>query len=338
MLTLVGAGLGSIDDLTLKGEKALKECDFVYLDMYTSVMKDCATHLERISGKVVKLADRELLEESGEIIENAIDHNVVLVVVGDPLGATTHTDIILKAVKRDVPFRIIHNTSILTAVGCCGLMLYNFGATVSIPFWDDFGAPRSFYDKIEWNFSRGLHTLCLLDIKVKERSLENILRERKIYEPPRFMSCEQAACQLMQIIEERKDTESPPKLSPDCLVVGLARIGSEDQAIVVCRLREMSLDCSAATSGGDSQVSSPISTALGGPLHSLVIPGLLHPSEQDFLSARIQLKPSTSNGLPQVFFPYAKDEASDNQSDALTRLHSLFDAHRLIVEAASVKK
>ena len=71
----------------------------------------------------------------------------------------------------------------MNAVGCCGLQLYNFGETVrcssrfvlisprqvSIPFWTETWQPESFYDKICENLSRGLHTLCLLDIKVKTK-------------------------------------------------------------------------------------------------------------------------------------------------------------------------
>ena len=84
--------------------------------------------------------------------------------------------------------QVVHNASIMSAVGCCGLQLYNYGETVSIPFWTDNWRPDSFHKKIEDNLRRGQHTLCLLDIKVKEQSEENLARGRKIYEPPRFMS------------------------------------------------------------------------------------------------------------------------------------------------------
>jgi diphthine synthase len=80
----------------------------------------------------------------------------------------------------------VHNASIMNAVGCCGLQLYNYGETVSIPFWDANWEPESFYDKIAVNLDRGQHTLCLLDIKVKEQTVENMMRKRKIYEPARY--------------------------------------------------------------------------------------------------------------------------------------------------------
>ena len=47
---------------------------------------------------------------------------------------------------------------------------------MSIPFWADSWEPESFYDKIALNIERGMHTLCLLDIKVKEQSVENLMK------------------------------------------------------------------------------------------------------------------------------------------------------------------
>lgn len=40
--------------------------------------------------------------------------------------------------------------------------------------------PDSFYDRIAANRRAGLHTLCLLDIKVKEPSLESLARGKKV--------------------------------------------------------------------------------------------------------------------------------------------------------------
>ena len=87
---------------------------------------------------------------------------------GDPFGATTHHDLMLRAKEKGIETKAIHNASILNAVGACGLSLYKFGETVSIPFWQDEWKPESFYDRIVSNRKNGLHTLCLLDIKVRQ--------------------------------------------------------------------------------------------------------------------------------------------------------------------------
>ena len=49
--------------------------------------------------------------------------------------------------------------------------------------------PYSFYDKIRDNVKLGLHTLCLLDIKVKEPTMESLARGKPKYLPPRYMLC-----------------------------------------------------------------------------------------------------------------------------------------------------
>jgi hypothetical protein len=70
---------------------------------------------------------------------------------------------------------ITTRASIINAVGACGLQLYNFGQTVSVLFTDTW-RPDSFYDRVRENANLGIHTLILLDIKVKEQSEENLAR------------------------------------------------------------------------------------------------------------------------------------------------------------------
>lgn len=42
-------------------------------------------------------------------------------------SATTHSDLLLRAKEKGVTVKVVHNASILTAVGACGLHLYRFG-------------------------------------------------------------------------------------------------------------------------------------------------------------------------------------------------------------------
>lgn len=64
----------------------------------------------------------------------------------------------------------------MNAVGASGLQLYNFGQTVSLVFFTETWKPDSFYDRVKENSNLGMHTLILLDIKVKEQSEENLAR------------------------------------------------------------------------------------------------------------------------------------------------------------------
>ncbi|KAJ3140364.1 diphthine synthase, partial [Irineochytrium annulatum] len=261
MLFIIGLGLGDEKDVTVKGLEAIKSCERIYLEAYTSILTVPKETLEKFYGKDIVIADREMVEsEADTILAGAENVNVAFLVVGDPYGATTHTDLVLRARELSIPVQSIHNASIMNAVGCCGLQLYNYGQTVSIVFFTENWRPDSFYDKIKQNRAIGLHTLCLLDIKVKEQSLENMARGRKIYEPPRYMTVSQACSQLLEIEEKRGENV----YSKSTIAVGLARVGASDQMIVSGTLQEL------------------VDADLGGPLHSLVIAGTMH-----FLEAEI---------------------------------------------------
>eukprot|EP00298_Acanthocystis_sp_HF-20_P008819 c17919_g1_i1.p1 GENE.c17919_g1_i1~~c17919_g1_i1.p1 ORF type:complete len:270 (+),score=104.65 c17919_g1_i1:28-837(+) len=263
MFYVIGLGLGDERDVTVKGLEAIKSCERIYLEAYTSILSVGQDRLEKFYGKQLIIADREMVESnSDEILANADKVNVAFLVVGDPYGATTHTDLVLRAKKLGIQVEVIHNTSIMNAVACCGLQLYNFGQTVSIVFFTETWKPDSFYDKIKQNKSIGLHTLCLLDIKVKEPTMESLLSgKKKVYEPPRYLTISTAAAQLIEIEEKRKEGVC----GPEQLAVGLARVGQSTQLIKYGTLKQLT------------------ETDFGEPLHSLVLPGPTHELEQEML-------------------------------------------------------
>lgn len=150
----------------------------------------------------------------------------------------------------------------MSAIGATGLQLYNFGQAVSMVFFTETWKPSSFYDRLKENHHIGLHTLVLLDIKVKEQSLANLARGRKVYEPPRFMTVAQCASQMLEIEQERKEGIC----HSNSLAIGVARIGAKDQTMAAGTLEQL------------SQVE------LGKPLHSLVLLGKrTHYLERDFM-------------------------------------------------------
>lgn len=225
---------------------------------------------EEFYGRKLILADRELVESGADEILSGADRNdIAFLVVGDPFGATTHTDLILRAQEKEIKYQVVHNASILNAIGCCGLQLYCYGEIISIPYWSDSWQPDSFYDKIKINRDHNLHTLCLLDIRVKEPTLESLMKKKREYQPPRFMSTQEAVDQLIQIIVKKRNegvAETELAYNESSLCVGLARVGHDTQQIVVARFDEMK------------------DIDLGAPLHSLVIPAKkLHPLEIDYL-------------------------------------------------------
>lgn len=152
----------------------------------------------------------------------------------------------------------------MSAIGATGLQLYHFGQTVSMVFFTDTWRPASFYDRIRENRSLGLHTLVLLDIKVKEQSMENLARGRRIYEPPRYMTVGQCASQMLEVEAEKGEGVC----GEESLAVGAAKVGSVDEKFVAGTLRELA--------GADGE--------LGGPLHSLVLLGTAtHELEHEFV-------------------------------------------------------
>jgi diphthine synthase len=169
VLFFIGLGLGGEDDITVAGLKAVQSCDQIFLESYTSVLPGVSVELlsERY-GKSVTVADRTLVEQGEEAILGPVEKGlrVAFLVVGDPYGATTHSDLHWRALERGLNVKVVHNASIINAAGCCGLQLYRFGQTVSITFQEGSVLPRSTYDKISANHAVKLHTLCLLDIKV----------------------------------------------------------------------------------------------------------------------------------------------------------------------------
>ncbi|CAM8935886.1 unnamed protein product [Rhodiola kirilowii] len=267
MLYVIGLGLGDEKDITIRGLEAVKRCDKVYMEAYTSLLSfglssNGLSTLEAMYGKSITVADREMVEEKAdEMLLEASTSDVAFLVVGDPFGATTHTDLVVRAKKMGIEVKVVHNASVMNAVGVCGLQLYRYGETISIPFFTETWRPDSFYEKIFRNRKLGLHTLCLLDIRVKEPTLESLCRGKKKYEPPRYMSINTAIEQLLEV--EQKQASSA--YNEDTICVGLARLGSEDQKVVA---------------GPMSQL---LKVDFGEPLQCLVITGETHPIEDEML-------------------------------------------------------
>ena len=256
-LYLIGLGLSDENDITLKGLEIIKKSEKIFLEGYTSILNIDISKLEQFYQKKVTLCFRETVEiEMDEILaEIASESNkgkiFSFLVVGDPFCATTHSDLQLRAIKLGINVKAIHNASIINAVGVCGMQLYSFGPIVSIPFFQPKWRPYSFLDKVAFNFQNNFHTLILLDIRVKEISDENLLRGKKIYDEPRFMSVNIAIEQMLEAEKELKTGKFGE--IENLKAFGVARIGSEDQIIKSGKLIDL------------------LVWDFGKPLHSMVI-------------------------------------------------------------------
>lgn len=248
MLYMIGLGLSDGKDITLRGLEALHGSSRVYLEGYTSLLQCSLEELEEQLEVDLTILSREDVEQKIEpILDEAANDDVSLLIIGDPFAATTHADLFLRAKARGLDITVIHNASILTAIGEIGLELYKYGRTVSIPYWEKSYEPTSFLLGIIENLERGMHTLCLLDIKSAQE---------------RFMTIPEALSQL------KKAAGEEGRALDIKTVIGVARLGSEDQKILV---------------GSPDDVRKH---DFGGPPHCLLIPGTLSAIEEEMLSLR----------------------------------------------------
>ncbi len=245
-LTFVGIGIWKAKDMSVRGLHALKHCDFAFAETYTSKMEDEAfRELEKLGGKKITLLSREQVEDGKQLLEKAEMHDVVLLVPGDPMISTTHTALQFAADKKKIPAKIIHASSILTAViGETGLHVYKFGNPTTLPFWTEKYKPTSTYKTILENNSRGLHTTVFLDVGEK---------------------C-MGAHEAIKLLLEMEKTEGRKLFSEKTKLVAASRIGSEKQKITYAEAGKLA------------------KTRLGDPPFILIIPGKLHFTEEEALA------------------------------------------------------
>lgn len=248
MLYLIGTGLSTEKDLTLRSIEILQKCDHVFLENYTSKTNINFNNLEKLINKKIKFANRNKVESDQEILKLAENQIVALLIIGTPLFATTHSQIIMDAKEKNIPIEIIHNTSIMNVMGCFGLYSYNFGRTVSIPFFDKVKF-TSFFDNIKTNYKNKLHTLCLLDIKTDEN---------------RFMSPNIAIEQLLYVINENPDNNI---FADDYKIFVISRFGCQDEKIYYDTFENLK------------------TKNFGEPLHSLILPAQLEVIEKEHVEA-----------------------------------------------------
>ncbi len=164
MLYLIGLGLWDENDLSIRAIDALKKCEEVFMETYTNKWLGKIEALEDVIGKKVTILKR-IQVESEMLTDIAKEDDIALLVPGDPLVATTHVQLMIDAKNKGVEVKVIHSSSIYTAVAETGLQLYKFGRATTLAFIEKSFKPSSPYEMIMENRKAGLHTLVLLDVK-----------------------------------------------------------------------------------------------------------------------------------------------------------------------------
>jgi len=247
-LIFVGLGLYDEDDISLKGLNEIRNCDKVFAEFYTSRLVGLDKNsFEKKLGKTIAILSREETENGNKILEYASKEKVVFLTCGDPMIATTHVDLRLRAMKKGINTKIVHSGSIITAVpGLLGLQNYKFGRTTTLAFPEKDYFPTSPYTIINENKKMGLHTLVLLDIQV----------DKDIY-----MTANQGMELLLKIEKDLGENI----FNGDSVVCVVARAGSPEPILAANTIKVL------------------VNKDFGPPLHTLVIPGNLHFMEVEAL-------------------------------------------------------
>ena len=248
MIYFIGLGLYHETDISLKGLIALKKVDHIYAEFYTAkLFGGNINNLEELVGQEIQVLTREEVEEGNIPLKKAEVDDVAFLIAGDPLIATTHSEMLIQARKMGIKTNVIHASSILSAApGIAGLQAYKFGKVTTVPFTEKNYFPHSPYMAIKANMDSNLHTLVLLDIRAHE---------------DRYMTANQALEYLLQVEAIKKENIT----TEDSVAVVVARAGSDVPVVKADKIKNL------------------VNQDFGGPLHCLMIPSDLHFMEAEAL-------------------------------------------------------
>ena len=187
---------------------------------------------------------------------------MALLVVGDPMQATTHIDLEARCMEEGIGFEVIPGMSATSlAVSLSGLQSYKFGRQVTLPYpYGDYLA-TSPLEMILRNLEGGLHTLVLLDLDPTGMGSDL----------PTPMSPSQAISTLEAMSskwlegEDGRDSTSVAVKEWEGML--LSDVGTKDQRVCSGSLEE-------------------ISKIRGGWVHSLIIPSKMSDNERDAFNRR----------------------------------------------------
>ncbi|MDO8537548.1 MAG: diphthine synthase [archaeon] len=213
MFYLIGIGLKP-EQISVEALHAIKKCRHVFIETYTSSFSEGnLKQLEKIIGKKsIELGRIGVEQQFNQLVEKAKKSNCALLVIGNPLTASTHSSLLEEMRQSNVEVKVVAGISIVNFLPFTGLSSYKFGRISSIVFHEKNYSPTSFYNIIEKNSENELHTLCLLDIK---KDLN------------KFMSIKEALQILLQIAKQKNST-----LLNKAMFIGIARASACDMKIV----------------------------------------------------------------------------------------------------------
>ncbi|MDG1558111.1 MAG: diphthine synthase, partial [Candidatus Poseidoniaceae archaeon] len=158
-LMLIGMGPGRLSGMSLEALNAAKTADVRRYEAYTALWPQAELDaLEAEVGAIEKVMRPEV-ELPETLFEMARTSLVALLVVGDPLQATTHVDLQLQAAEAGLECLVFHGVSITTLVtGAIGLSNYKFGRQTTLTYPYGGWVATSPLEVIAANMHQNLHT------------------------------------------------------------------------------------------------------------------------------------------------------------------------------------
>lgn len=267
MIHLIGIGTKK-EHINPEMLEIIKNSNQVFLEYYTCFYEDSFEELSKYLNKEVEICDREDIESKIEekILTPAIDSDVALLILGDPLIATTHTDLLLRAKKMNVETKVYSNVSIANHITKTGLQFYKFGKITSIPFFSDKFMPRTPYIVYIDNHKMGAHSLFLLDLNPSN----DVAYKGK----EKFLKANEALSFLLKIPKIMKEEEEIEEKEAEFIheetdAIICSRLGFKDEKISYGTIKEL------IEEDKIKKYQEPI---------CIIIPGDLHEIEQEFLN------------------------------------------------------
>jgi diphthine synthase len=164
-LMLIGMGPGRISSMTIEAKQAAIAADYRRYEAYTALWP--SNELKTLEDEIgkIEMVMRPEVENPTELLELSKNNLVALLIVGDPLQATTHVDLQLQALEAGIDCIVFHGISITTLVtGSIGLSNYKFGRQTTITYPYGGWVATSPLEVIAMNMFYNQHTLALLDL------------------------------------------------------------------------------------------------------------------------------------------------------------------------------
>jgi diphthine synthase len=252
MLWFVGIGINGYRGLSIAALDVLRKCDIVYIERFTGALTEVDLQgLNSLLEVPTKPVQRWFVEDGRDLLETARTKDVALVTYGDPLIATTHSELRSRAAKNSIKTAILHSASgIASIIGESGLHVYKFGRMVTM--MSELHSAITVYNTIFQNLLAGSHTLILTEYSHNDESKE-----------PFFLD----PSSVFKMLLNAERVHKHEIFSDGTFAVVASRVGMQDQKM---------------TSG---KVQSLLKVEFGIGPHSVIIPGALHFTETQALAS-----------------------------------------------------